>query len=410
MLQLDSSLRGLAMSSEWIECTLGDVLTLQRGMDLPSQLRAGGEVPIYASTGVVGFHNHAPVKAPGVVIGRSGSIGGGQYITKNFWPLNTTLWVKDFKGNNPRYCYYLLRSIDFTLMNAGSGVPTLNRNHLHPMKIKFPIRVIQDQISETLGVLDDKVSLLTETNKTLESMAQAIFHSWFMNFDPVHAKQQGKNCVGMDAETAALFPDAFEVSELGDIPKGWSIVSLKDVVSIYDTRRIPLSSEERRDIKGVYPYYGAASMMDRIDKYIFDGIYLLLGEDGTVVDEDNHPVLQYVWDKFWVNNHAHVLQGNNGISTEHLMLFLQGVNMQPYITGAVQLKISQGSLWRIKFIKPPENISNAFNSLIDPFFKKIRSNHNQIVSLINLRDTILPRLISGQLSIDDSEQFILEDC
>jgi type I restriction enzyme S subunit len=93
------------MSSEWKDCTLGDVLTLQRGMDLPTQDRKKGHVPIVASNGVVGYHNVAPVKAPGVIIGRSGSIGGGQYVTEDFWPLNTTLLVKDFKGNNPRFCY-----------------------------------------------------------------------------------------------------------------------------------------------------------------------------------------------------------------------------------------------------------------------------------------------------------------
>ena len=120
------------MPSEWKHTTLGEVLTLQRGMDLPVQDRRAGKYPVVASTGVVGRHDTAPVKGPGVVIGRSGSIGGGQYIQSDYWPLNTTLWVKDFKGNNPRYCYYLLKSLDFSTFNAGSGVPTLNRNHIHP--------------------------------------------------------------------------------------------------------------------------------------------------------------------------------------------------------------------------------------------------------------------------------------
>lgn len=139
------------MSSEWESCTLGDILTLQRGMDLPTQNRANGRYPVVASTGVVGFHTEGPVKGPGVVIGRSGSIGGGQFIDQDFWPLNTTLWVKDFKGNDPRYCYYLLKSIDFKSMNAESGVPTLNRNHLHPMgAIKAPLKV-QKEIAGVLG-------------------------------------------------------------------------------------------------------------------------------------------------------------------------------------------------------------------------------------------------------------------
>lgn len=119
--------------NEWQEVTLGDVLTLQRGFDLPVQDRKGGVFPVIASTGEVGRHQEAKVKAPGVVIGRSGSIGGGQYLENDFWPLNTTLWIKEFKGNNERYCYYLLKTIDFQQYNSGSGVPTLNRNHVHPL-------------------------------------------------------------------------------------------------------------------------------------------------------------------------------------------------------------------------------------------------------------------------------------
>jgi len=144
--------------SEWKEITLGDFMTLQRGFDLPESSRIAGSSPIIASTGIVGTHNKAMVKGPGVVIGRSGSIGGGQFIQSDFWPLNTTLWVKDFKGNDPRFCYYLLKSIDLTRFNAGSGVPTLNRNHIHPLPINVPTsNTEQKAIAHILGSLDDKI-------------------------------------------------------------------------------------------------------------------------------------------------------------------------------------------------------------------------------------------------------------
>ena len=194
------------IEADWESVTLGDILTLQRGMDLPVQDRKNGKVPIIASNGITGYHNHAPVKAPGVVIGRSGSIGGGQYIEDDFWPLNTTLWVKDFKGNDPRYCYYLLRSIDFSGMNAGSGVPTLNRNHLHPMPMLRPPVVAQKQISSVLGALDDKIALLRETNATLEGIAQSLFKSWFVNFDPVRAKVEGREPEGISPESRRAVP------------------------------------------------------------------------------------------------------------------------------------------------------------------------------------------------------------
>lgn len=173
------------MASDWNDVTLGDTLTLQRGFDLAKDKRVKGHIPIVASNGIVDWHDEFKVKAPGVVIGRSGSIGGGQYIEEDFWPLNTTLWVKDFKGNNERFCYYLLLNIDFQMFNVGSGVPTLNRNHIHPLPIFLPPLAEQKAIAHILGSLDDKIELNRQMNETLEAMAQALFKSWFIDFDPV---------------------------------------------------------------------------------------------------------------------------------------------------------------------------------------------------------------------------------
>ena len=114
---------------------LSDFITLQRGFDLPSTHRKDGDIPIVASTGIVGYHSEAKVAGPGVIIGRSGSIGGGQYVSGNHWPLNTTLWVKDFKGNVPQFVYYFLKNIDFSRFNAGAGVPTLNRHHISSIAV-----------------------------------------------------------------------------------------------------------------------------------------------------------------------------------------------------------------------------------------------------------------------------------
>jgi len=167
---------------------LNEYITLQRGFDLPKNDRVEGDVPVVASTGIGGYHNEAKVTAPGVVIGRSGSIGGGQYITEDFWPLNTTLWVKDFKNHHPRYVYYLLKSIDFTQFNVGSGVPTLNRNHLSSVLVADIGKSEEELIAKIAGDLDEKIKLNTQLNQTLEQIAQAIFKSWFVDFEPVKAK------------------------------------------------------------------------------------------------------------------------------------------------------------------------------------------------------------------------------
>ena len=221
-----------SLSNGWRKVTLGEVVTLQRGFDLPETERRPGPHPVIASTGPVGTHQTAAVKGPGVVIGRSGSLGGGQFIESDFWPLNTTLWVKDFHENDQRFCYYLLKSLNLAEFNVGSGVPTLNRNHIHPLTVKVPDVPEQQAIAHILGTLDDKIELNRRMNKTLEAMARALFKSWFVDFDPVRAKMEGcwrrgESHPGFPAEHYDLFPDRLVNSALGEIPEGWGVEELK---------------------------------------------------------------------------------------------------------------------------------------------------------------------------------------
>ena len=141
--------------------------------------------------------------------------------------------------------------------------------------------------------------------------------------------------------------------------------------------------------------------MDYVDDYLFDGIYALMGEDGSVINDDRTPVMQYVWGKFWVNNHAHVLRGKNGVCTEHLLLHLKNNNIAAFVTGAVQPKLNQGNMNRIPFMLPPPEIGEAFAKTIEPLFVLIRANIDQSRTLATLRDTLLPELLSGSLKINN---------
>ena len=310
----------------------------------------------------------------------------------------------------PLFAYYWLASPPMVAMiqnrNTGSTIPLINLSVLRSLPIPLPPLEAQDAIVSVLSALDDRITLLCETNATLEAIAQALFKSWFVDFDPVHAKQQGRAPEGMDEATAALFPDSFEESELGLVPRGWRYVSLKDVVSIFDSKRIPLAGQDRAKRQGVYPYYGAAALMDSIDDYLFDGVYLLTGEDGSVADPQGFPITQYVWGKIWVNNHAHVLQGRDGVSTEQVMLSLKRTNIQSFITGAVQAKLSQSNMWRIMFLRPLREISESFGASIEPLYTRLRHNSEQARTLATLRDTLLPRLISGQLRLPEAEAML----
>ena len=196
-----------------------------------------------------------------------------------------------------------------------------------------------------------------------------------------------------------LFPSSFADSPLGPIPSGWEVKTLGDVVVCHDSKRVPLSNRERSEKQGPYPYYGATSIMDHVENYLFDGIFLLLGEDGSVVKPDGTPFLQYVFGKIWVNNHAHVLQGKGNIRTEYLYLFLSDVQIQPYVTGAVQAKLNQKNMNSIPLCVANEEIIKIFQGNIDIVFTKIRANLKQIQTLTELRDTLLPRLISGKIEV-----------
>ncbi|EKD06067.1 restriction endonuclease subunit S [Limnospira platensis] len=325
----------------------------------------------------------------------------------------TVLIRPDGKKLFPRYLLYLLLTPEMrhemTCRAEGSVVPHLNMSDIRNFEIPPPPPLDEQKaIAHILGTFDDKIELNQQMNRTLEAIARAIFKSWFIDFDPVRAKMDQRQPAGMDAETAALFPDEFEDSPLGKIPKGWEVTDLGRLLNIYDSKRIPLSGRERTARKGIYPYYGAASVMDYVDDYLFDGIYVLVGEDGSVVDGNGYPVIQYVWGKFWVNNHAHVLQGSKGISTEHLKLFLHQVNILPYVTGAVQPKLNQANMRRVPFILAPERVNSEFDIKISRLFAHFRANSEQNSTLTSIRDSLLPKLLSGEICVKDAEKVLEE--
>ena len=168
--------------------------------------------------------------------------------------------------------------------------------------------------------------------------------------------------------------------------------TVDSLITLFDSMRRPMSSLDRSGMERIYPYYGATSLMDYVDDYIFDGIYGLLGEDGTVMDENGYPTMQYVWGKFWVNNHAHIFQGKNGYSTEMVYLILKNTVVRNVVTGAVQLKINQENLRKFPVVVPCDDDLTELNALIDRVFLSIRENRTQIEHLANLKDILLAKM------------------
>ena len=190
-----------------------DFITLQRGFDLPRRKMIKGKYPVVGSTSIVGYHNQYKMDGPGVVTGRSGSLGTVQYIKNKYWPHNTSLWVKDFKDNDSLYVFYFLNQFPLSNFNSGAGVPTLNRNHLDNYEIK--IHKINDQrkIASILTAYDKLIENNTRRIEILEEMAQRIYKEWFVDFKyPGHEN------------------DELVDSELGMIPEGWSVISLDSIM------------------------------------------------------------------------------------------------------------------------------------------------------------------------------------
>ena len=175
--------------SEWKEYKLGEIITLQRGYDLPRAKMKNGEIPVAGSNGIIGYHDQYTTEGPGITIGRSGNIGVPKFYKGNFWAHNTVLYVKDFHGNDEKFVYYLLQTIDFTQFNTGSAVPSLNRNHVYELNISIPLLSEQKRIASILGSLDDKIDLLHRENETLEAMAETLFRKWFIENTESSVKQ-----------------------------------------------------------------------------------------------------------------------------------------------------------------------------------------------------------------------------
>ena len=279
---------------------------------------------------------------------------------------------------NPKFVkYYCLtkRYKDWiSSFSTGSTRGNINAQTLGAMEIELPPREQQDRLVSIASSLDEKIELNNAINHNLQQQA------------------------------IALYQNAFPYGVDDILPDGWRIATIGEIFNLHDSKRIALSGGERdRMTKKVFPYYGATSLMDYVDDYLFDGIYLLLGEDGTVIDAGGFPVLQYVWGKFWVNNHAHIITGKRGYTTESLWVLFKQTSVRSIVTGAVQPKISQANLKSIQIVLPPIEQLNAYNEHIQPMFATIRNNQDENSRLSALRDTLLPKLMSGEIDVSKVE-------
>lgn len=431
------------MGSKWIECELGDLVELKRGYDLPKSARHEGSVPIISSSGFTDSHNKAMVQGPGVVTGRYGTIGQVFYTEDNFWPLNTTLYVVDFKGNDPLFVYYLLQTISYTDYTDKAAVPGINRNHLHKARIRIPTSaVMQKDIASKLYNLEKRITLNNKINQTLEQMSQTLFKSWFVDFDPVidnaldagnaipeslekraELRQKVRNSAGFKpllAEIRALFPAEFEETVLGWVPKGWKISTAGEELVVKGGSTPGTANEEFWE-NGTIHWTSPKDLTGNDSKVLLDtskkitelGLRKIssgLLPVNTVLMSSRAPIgyLALAKTPMAINQGYIAIPASKHLSSEYIIYWLEYImdDIKGIAGGTTFAEISKTAFKTLDLIIPSKEVIAEYTRITRHHFDKVVSNTKQVVALTSLRDTLLPRLISGELSLEDLPDLI----
>lgn len=363
--------------SEWKECQLGEVMTLQRGYDLTYAQMQVGKIPVIGSNGIIGYHNKKTTNSPCVTIGRSGSIGNAFFYNCDCWAHNTVLYIKDFKNTIPKFAYYLLNSLDFTQYNAGSAVPTLNRNHIHPIKVNIPKPFEQKAIAEVLSSLDDKIDLLSRQNKTLEALASTYFRQWFIekasdDWEEKQLNKLGKIVCGKTPSTKVTqyFGGNIPFIKIPDMHNKVYVFAANETLSEFGARS--------QANKTVPPFSINVSCIATVG----------------LVTMNVYPSQ--------TNQQINTIIPFENATRYFLFLFLKSYYEELQALGSggtMTLNINTTLFGEITLAIPPNNLLKKFNDIVAPLFEKIYGNAKQINTLKKLRDTLLPKLISGEVRV-----------
>lgn len=371
---------------EWKEVRLGDILNFRRGHDLPHSAMKPGNIPVAGSNGIIGYHDTATPIKPILTIGRSGNVGK-PYFYEEAWAHNTTLYVDDFKGNDPKFLYYLCQTMPFANFGGGSAVPTLNRNHIHPLETKIPVKVEdQRRIASILSSLDRKIELNNKINDDLEEMAQAIFKNWFVDFEPF---KDGK----------------FVDSELGMIPEGWKVGTLADIAEI-TMGQSPAGNSLNENREGMIFYQGSSDFGFRFPSIrVFTTEPKRLAVANSVLFSVRAPVgdINVAKEECCIGRGVASIKSKYGHDS---YLFYTMKSLHKLFDsfdgeGTVFGSINKKTLSAIQILLPSDGIVEQFNNIASSFDDRIRSLSDESSRLSTLRDTLLPRLMSGELEVPE---------
>ena len=362
---------------------LGDILELQRGYDLPLSQQKTGNVLVAGSNGIIGSHNEARSNHPCITVGRSGSVGKVHYYEQPTWAHNTTLFVKDFKGNSPRYLYYFLKNLHLDKMFAkgSSVVPSLDRNVVHSLVVPFPKDIVfQQRIASVLSNLDRKITLNRSINHNLEAMAKQLYDYWFVQFDfPDENGKPYKSSGGKMVWNEKL---------KREIPEGWDDVILNDFLIIKNGRDHKLLAT------GNYPVYGSGGEMRRVSAYLYNGEAILMPRKGSLNN------IMYVNKAFWTVDTMFYSEMKIPNCAKYVFFAIKDIDFTRWDSGTGVPSMTASLLYSIPLVKPNDLILQIFDNVLLPIFQKLEKVQLENENLAKLRDSLLPLLMNGQVSVN----------
>ncbi|TIM10233.1 restriction endonuclease subunit S [Mesorhizobium sp.] len=348
----------------WYDCTLGDVVKLQRGHDLPERVRVDGPVPIVSSSGITGRHNVPKADPPGVVTGRYGTIGEVFFVDEPYWPLNTALYVVDFKGNDPRFAAYLLRNTLKNYKSEKAAVPGVDRNVLHLLKVRSAQRSEQERVVSILSAYDDLIENNRRRIMLLEEAARMFYREWFVHF---------------------RFPGHEHVKVIDGIPEGWERPHLRDVLELRYGKA--LNKEAR--VEGQFPVYGSSGIVGTHQAALVSGPAIVIGRKGNV------GTVYWVQVDFWPIDTVYFIP--NEQSDFWLYLALPSVGFQNTDSGVPGL--NRDFAYSRKIIRPSDRMRRLFNESVAPMFAQRTTLTNTNQKLTQARDLLLSRLMNGEIAV-----------
>ena len=381
----------------WRDCTLGDVITLKRGHDLPEKKRVVGSVPVVSSSGITGFHNEAKVAPPGVVTGRYGTIGEVFFIEESYWPLNTALYVIDFMDNDPRFVAYLLRNTLRNYKTEKAAVPGVDRNVLHTLKVRVPSANEQAVIVSILSAYDDLIENNRRRIALLEEAARLLYREWFVHFR-FHGHEHLKIVNGL--------------------PEGWERVRMEQVLIALESGGRPRGGALERD--GI-PSIGAENVIGlgqydySKEKYVPEDYFakmrrgviqsrdVMLYKDGAHIGRSSMFGDGFPHSQGAVNEHVFILRADADVGQSYLYFWLSQPETRQSVVNlnanTAQPGISQDKLKTLWFLLPPEALRHLFNESVEAQVAQIFRLALMNQKLAEARDLFLPRLMNGEIAV-----------